>query len=231
VVVNVQRSGPSTGLATKPAQADLLQTRWGRHGDQTLIALCPATAAECFSLTVAAFNLAERFRVPVVLLADEIVGHLRENVTLPARARWRSGTGRARPGSPRPTCPLPPARPRCRPWPPSGAPLSSTSPAPCTARTAPAATTRPTPPPRSPGSTKSSRPTATRSSSPGLRLRRRRGAACRPGATTRSGREVARQARRLGIRAGCSNSRPSGPSGPGDRGPGPPDEAVWWWRR
>lgn len=83
VVVNVQRSGPSTGLATKPAQADVMQARWGRHGDQSLIVLSPATVQECFDLTVTAFNLAERFRVPVVLLADEIVGHMRENVVLP----------------------------------------------------------------------------------------------------------------------------------------------------
>lgn len=83
VIVNVQRSGPSTGLATKPAQADVMQIRWGRHGDQTLIALCPATVQECFSLTVQAFNLAERFRVPVVLAADEIVAHMRESISLP----------------------------------------------------------------------------------------------------------------------------------------------------
>lgn len=83
VVVNVQRSGPSTGLATRPAQADVMQARWGRHGDQHLIVISPATVQECFDLTIAAFNLAERFRVPVVLLADEIVAHMRENVTLP----------------------------------------------------------------------------------------------------------------------------------------------------
>ena len=84
VVVNVQRSGPSTGLATKPAQADVMQIRWGRHGDQALIALSPATVQECFLLTVQAFNFAERFRVPVILAADEIVAHMRENVGLPA---------------------------------------------------------------------------------------------------------------------------------------------------
>lgn len=83
VVVDVQRAGPSTGLATRPAQSDIMQARWGRHGDQSLIALSPATVGECFSLTVHAFNLAERFRCPVVILADEIVGHLRENITLP----------------------------------------------------------------------------------------------------------------------------------------------------
>lgn len=82
VVVNVQRSGPSTGLATKPAQADLMQARWGRHGDQAIICLSPATVQECYELTIEAFNLSERFRVPVILLADEIVAHMRENVEL-----------------------------------------------------------------------------------------------------------------------------------------------------
>lgn len=84
VIVNVQRAGPSTGLATKPAQSDIMQVRWGRHGDQCLIALCPASVSECFALTVQAFNFAERYRVPVVLLPDEIVAHARENVVLPA---------------------------------------------------------------------------------------------------------------------------------------------------
>jgi 2-oxoglutarate ferredoxin oxidoreductase subunit alpha len=84
VVINVQRSGPSTGLATKPAQSDVMQLRWGRHGDQAVIALCPATVSECFSLTVTAFNFAEKFRVPVILAPDEVVSHLRENVVIPA---------------------------------------------------------------------------------------------------------------------------------------------------
>jgi 2-oxoglutarate ferredoxin oxidoreductase subunit alpha len=83
VIVDVQRAGPSTGLATKPAQSDIMQVRWGRHGDQAVIALCPASVRECFTLTVQAFNFAERFRVPVVLMPDEIVGHMRENVALP----------------------------------------------------------------------------------------------------------------------------------------------------
>lgn len=83
VIVNVQRTGPSTGLATKPGQSDIMQVRWGRHGDQSLIALCPATVAECFTLTVQAFNFAERLRVPVVLMPDEIVGHTRESVVVP----------------------------------------------------------------------------------------------------------------------------------------------------
>ena len=84
VIVNVQRAGPSTGLATKPGQSDIMQIRWGRHGDQSVIALCPATVSECFTLTVQAFNFAERFRVPVILMPDEIVGHTREGVVVPA---------------------------------------------------------------------------------------------------------------------------------------------------
>jgi len=83
VVIDVQRSGPSTGLATKPAQSDIMQIRWGRHGDQSVIALCPATVSECISLTVQAFNFAEKYRIPVILAPDEIVGHMRENVIVP----------------------------------------------------------------------------------------------------------------------------------------------------
>ena len=83
VIVNIQRSGPSTALATKPAQSDIMQVRWGRHGDQAVIALCPASVKECFELTVLAFNLAEKFRIPVILAADEIVGHMRENFVIP----------------------------------------------------------------------------------------------------------------------------------------------------
>ncbi|OHE22386.1 MAG: 2-oxoglutarate synthase subunit alpha [Syntrophobacterales bacterium RBG_19FT_COMBO_59_10] len=83
VVIDVQRCGPSTGLATKPAQSDIMQLRWGRHGDQIVIALCPATVNECFALTVTAFNFAEKFRVPVILAPDEIVGHMRENFSVP----------------------------------------------------------------------------------------------------------------------------------------------------
>lgn len=83
VVIDVQRVGPSTGLATKPAQADFMQIRWGRHGDQLTICLAPATVRECFELMVQAFNFAEQYRCPVVFAPDEIVGHMRENVTFP----------------------------------------------------------------------------------------------------------------------------------------------------
>lgn len=83
VIVNVQRSGPSTGLATKPAQADVMQARWGRHGDQCVIVLSPSSVRECFMLTVQAFNMAEKYRVPVILLSDEVVAHMRENFAFP----------------------------------------------------------------------------------------------------------------------------------------------------
>ena len=83
VIVNVQRSGPSTGLPTSPSQADVMQARWGTHGDHPAIALAPASVRETFDVTVRAFNLAEKYRMPVILLMDEIVGHLREGIELP----------------------------------------------------------------------------------------------------------------------------------------------------
>jgi 2-oxoglutarate/2-oxoacid ferredoxin oxidoreductase subunit alpha len=83
VVVNVMRLGPSTGMPTNVAQGDVQQARWGTHGDHPAIVLCPATVAECFEVAVTAFNHAERFRTPVILLADEMVAHTREKVVLP----------------------------------------------------------------------------------------------------------------------------------------------------
>jgi 2-oxoglutarate ferredoxin oxidoreductase subunit alpha len=83
VFVNVQRGGPSTGLPTLPAQADMMQARWGSHGDYAVIALCPNSPQECFDLTIQAFNLAEEFRVPVMLMLDECVGHMTEKVVIP----------------------------------------------------------------------------------------------------------------------------------------------------
>lgn len=83
VVINVQRFGPSTGIPTAPAQGDIMQARWGTHGDHPVIALCPASVQESYSLTVQAFNLSEKYRMPVILLTDEVIGHLRERVTLP----------------------------------------------------------------------------------------------------------------------------------------------------
>ncbi|MGI6091414.1 MAG: 2-oxoacid:acceptor oxidoreductase subunit alpha [Veillonellaceae bacterium] len=83
VIVNVQRSGPSTGLPTSPAQGDVMQARWGTHGDHGVIALSPGSVREAFDITVKAFNFAEKFRVPVILLLDEVIGHMRERVELP----------------------------------------------------------------------------------------------------------------------------------------------------
>ncbi|MBI3353932.1 MAG: 2-oxoacid:acceptor oxidoreductase subunit alpha [Nitrospirae bacterium] len=78
VIVDVQRAGPSTGQATKPAQGDVMQIRWGASGDYQIIALSPWSVQEMYDLTIEAFNLSEQFRVPVFLLCDEAVGHLRE---------------------------------------------------------------------------------------------------------------------------------------------------------
>jgi len=83
VVVNVMRAGPSTGLPTSPSQGDVMQARWGTHGDHPIIALAPASVREAYELTVTAFNLAEKYRTPVFVLMDEVVGHLREKVELP----------------------------------------------------------------------------------------------------------------------------------------------------
>ncbi len=83
VFVDVQRSGPSTGLPTMPAQGDMMQARWGSHGDYEIIALCPNSPQECYDLTIAAFNLAEEYRVPVMLMMDECVGHMTEKVIIP----------------------------------------------------------------------------------------------------------------------------------------------------
>jgi 2-oxoglutarate ferredoxin oxidoreductase subunit alpha len=83
VFVDVQRGGPSTGLPTLPGQADIMQARWGSHGDYEIIALSPNSPQECFDLTIKAFNLSEQFRVPVMLMMDEIVGHMTERVIIP----------------------------------------------------------------------------------------------------------------------------------------------------
>ncbi|MBU2487788.1 MAG: 2-oxoacid:acceptor oxidoreductase subunit alpha, partial [Proteobacteria bacterium] len=83
VIVNVMRGGPSTGLPTSPSQADVMQARWGTHGDHSIIALTASNHQDVFEMTVEAFNLAETFRTPVVLLLDEVVGHMRERIVLP----------------------------------------------------------------------------------------------------------------------------------------------------
>ncbi|MBW2147746.1 MAG: 2-oxoacid:acceptor oxidoreductase subunit alpha [Deltaproteobacteria bacterium] len=84
VVANVMRGGPSTGLPTSPSQGDVQQARWGTHGDHTIIALTPSSVKECYTLTVRAFNLSEKYRVPVILLMDEVIAHMREKVVIPS---------------------------------------------------------------------------------------------------------------------------------------------------
>ncbi len=96
VVVDVMRGGPSTGMPTRPAQGDIMQARWGTHGDHPIIVLAPGSAQEIHDQTIRAFALAEQLRVPVVLLYDEILGHLLESVTLTEDAAvlhrvWASG--------------------------------------------------------------------------------------------------------------------------------------------
>jgi len=83
VVVNVQRGGPSTGLPTMVGQADMMQARWGSHGDYELIAMCPQSPQEAFDLCIDAFNLSETYRVPVLFMMDECVGHMTEKVVIP----------------------------------------------------------------------------------------------------------------------------------------------------
>ena len=83
VIVDVQRCGPSTGLATSPSQGDYMQAKWGTHGDHPVIALSPSSVKETYTLIIRAFNLAEKYRTPVIFLMDEIIGHMREGVELP----------------------------------------------------------------------------------------------------------------------------------------------------
>ncbi len=83
VIIDVMRGGPSTGLPTKTSQSDIMQAKYGSHGDYPSVALVPSSVAECFTLTVKAFNLAAKLRVPVIILSDEVIGHMREKVALP----------------------------------------------------------------------------------------------------------------------------------------------------
>ncbi len=83
VIVNVMRGGPSTGLPTSPAQGDVQMARWGTHGDHSIVVLAVSTVMDSFTITVKAFNIAEKYRVPVILLSDEVVAHTRECVELP----------------------------------------------------------------------------------------------------------------------------------------------------
>jgi len=99
VIANVQRGGPSTGLPTLTGQQDMMQVKWGSHGDYEIIALSPDSPQECFDLTIDAFNLAETYRVPVFIMTDECVGHMHEKVIIPpaeeidvVERKWYSGS-------------------------------------------------------------------------------------------------------------------------------------------
>ena len=83
VVVDVQRSGPSTGLPTSPSQGDVMMAKWGTHGDHPMIAIAPSSVKECYELAIRCFNLSEKYRTPVLFLMDEIIGHLREGIEIP----------------------------------------------------------------------------------------------------------------------------------------------------
>ncbi|MGZ3493112.1 MAG: 2-oxoacid:acceptor oxidoreductase subunit alpha [Thermodesulfobacteriota bacterium] len=82
VIVNVMRGGPSTGLPTFPSQSDVMQARWGTHGDHPIIVLSASTVRECYEMTIQSFNFSEKFRSPVILLIDEVVAHMREKMAL-----------------------------------------------------------------------------------------------------------------------------------------------------
>ena len=96
VIVNVQRAGPSTGLPTQGAQADMMQARWGSHGHYSIIALAPSSPQECFYQTILAFDLSETYRLPVLIMTDEMVGHLSEKVIIP-NSREIKTVSRAKP--------------------------------------------------------------------------------------------------------------------------------------
>ena len=83
VICNVQRAGPSTGLPTLVGQGDMMQARWGSHGHYEIIALCPSSVQEMFDFTIRAFNLSEQYRIPVIIMADEVVGHMNERIVIP----------------------------------------------------------------------------------------------------------------------------------------------------
>ena len=82
VIVDMQRGGPSTGQPTMPSQGDTMQARWGTHGDHSIIALAPSSVQECYDLAIDAFNLAEKYRTPVIILSDAMTAHMRERVTI-----------------------------------------------------------------------------------------------------------------------------------------------------
>ena len=95
VVVNVMRGGPSTGLPTLPAQGDVMQARWGTHGDHPVVAYCPERVEEAYRMTLKCFDVAERLRTPVMLLMDEIVGHVTERIVFPVKGAVEVSSNRS----------------------------------------------------------------------------------------------------------------------------------------
>lgn len=89
VIANIQRGGPSTGLPTKISQADVMQAKWGPNGDHGTIAYAPCSIQDCYEITIEAFNMAERFRQPVLIMADEVLGHMREKITIPDPSSYK----------------------------------------------------------------------------------------------------------------------------------------------
>jgi 2-oxoglutarate ferredoxin oxidoreductase subunit alpha len=103
VLVNIQRGSPSTGLPTLPGQSDVMQAKWGSHGDYGIVAYSPWSPQEVFDLTVHAFNIADRYRIPVILLGDEVVGHMVERVIIPPADQipiWERKKPKTKPGKP-----------------------------------------------------------------------------------------------------------------------------------
>ncbi len=99
VIVNVMRGGPSTGLPTSPAQGDVMQARWGTHGTHPIIVLSVSSVIDSFEVTIHAFNISEKYRIPVILLSDEVVAHTRESITIPDKSEFEV-VNRIRPGVP-----------------------------------------------------------------------------------------------------------------------------------
>jgi 2-oxoglutarate ferredoxin oxidoreductase subunit alpha len=98
VIIDVQRAGPCTGQATKVGSGDIMQAKWGSHGDYQVIALSPWSVQEMYDLTLRAFNLSERYRVPAMIMADETTGHLRETMSIRGRVEiWDRKKGKGRP--------------------------------------------------------------------------------------------------------------------------------------
>jgi 2-oxoglutarate ferredoxin oxidoreductase subunit alpha len=116
VLVNIQRGGPSTGLPTLVGQADMMQARWGSHGHYEIIALCPNSPQELFDHTIKAFNLSEQYRIPVLVMGDESVGHMSEKVVIPPKDKLNVAPRRYTAKQPGEYCPMNSAMMKCLIW-------------------------------------------------------------------------------------------------------------------